>query len=467
MDSKITSLARADAQSAGAHPRKKIALVGTGISGLAAAWLLHQRHDITVYEQNDYVGGHSNTAEFELDGQTIPVDTGFIVYNPVNYPNLVAMFEHLDVPTNPSEMSFAASLGDGSLEYSGTDLRGLFAQPTNLFRPRFLRMLWDLARFYRQAPQLTGNSSLADIPLGAFLQTHGYSEAFIYDHLMPMGAAIWSSSVQQMLDFPTLAFLRFFANHGLVQLNDRPEWRTVEGGSREYVRRLSASFADRIRTEQPVVSVERSADGQTVVTQDGAREHYDEVVMACHADQALQLLADPTEAERATLGNIKYQANTAVLHTDTKLLPQRRQAWASWNYIGAGKSPTEQLLCVTYLMNRLQKLPVETPVLLTLNPCKRIDPEKIIRTYEYEHPMFNAAAMASQPHLWNLQGQRNTWFCGAYFGSGFHEDGIQAGLAVAEKLGGARRPWTVENPSARVGLSTEGQPFAQLQAASV
>lgn len=445
---------------------KKIAIVGTGISGLSAAWLLNQRHDITVYEQNDYVGGHSHTEEFELNGRSIPVDTGFIVYNPVNYPNLVALFEQLDVPNIASDMSFAASLSDGSLEYSGTDLRGLFAQPKNLFRPRFLRMLRDLARFYRQAPQLTGNRSLADIPLGAFLHNHGYSEAFIYDHLMPMGAAIWSSSVKQMLEFPTLAFLRFFDNHGLVQFTERPEWRTVDGGSREYVRRLTSSFADCIRTEQPVSRVERSADRQTVITADGRREDYDDVVLACHADQALKLLADATDDEQAALGSIQYQANTAVLHTDTNLMPRRKRAWASWNYIGTGPSSTEQLLCVTYLMNRLQNLPTSQPIMLTLNPCRRIDPDKIIRSYEYDHPLFNAAAIASQPRLWDLQGRQNTWFCGAYFGSGFHEDGIQAGLAVAERLGGVKRPWTVKNPSARVGLSTEGQPFAGLEAVS-
>ena len=450
-------------QSEELHGRKKIAIIGTGISGLSAAWLLNSHHDVTVYEQHDYVGGHSNTAEIQVDGQTIAVDTGFIVYNPVNYPNLVALFKHLDVQTNVSDMSFAASLNDGSLEYSGTDLRGLFAQPMNLFRPRFLRMLSDLARFYKQAPQLTGKRSLAKIPLGAFLHEHGYSQAFIYDHLMPMGAAIWSSSVQQMLEFPTLAFLRFFDNHGLVQLNNRPEWRTVTGGSREYVSRLTASFSGRIRTEQPVVSLERKGGVQVLVTAGGSREKYDHVVLACHADQALQLLARPTADEQAVLSNIRYQANTAVLHTDTNLMPKRKRAWASWNYIGAGESPTEQVLCVTYLMNRLQNIPTTAPIMLTLNPCRHIAPEKIIRSYEYDHPMFNAAAIQSQPRLWDLQGKQNTWFCGAYFGSGFHEDGIQAGLAVAEKLGGLKRPWTVESPSARVGLCAEGQPFTDLK----
>jgi predicted NAD/FAD-binding protein len=266
-----------------------------------------------------------------------------------------------------------------------------------------------------------------------------------------------------MLDFPTLAFLRFFDNHGLVQLTNRPEWRTVDGGSREYVRRLTASFADRIRTQQRVVKVERSSNGHSVISEDGSRENFDHVVLACHSDQALRILSNPSADEKATLGTIRYQANTAVLHTDTSLLPSRKRAWASWNYMGAGESPTEQLLCVTYLMNRLQNLPTSKPVLLTLNPCKPIDPDKIIRSYEYEHPLFNAAAIASQPRLWDLQGQQNTWFCGAYFGSGFHEDGIQAGLAVAEKLGGIERPWTVKNPSARVGLSAEGRPLANLE----
>lgn len=444
--------------------RKKIAIVGSGIAGMSAAWLLSQHHDIAVYEQNAYVGGHSNTTDIDLGGESIPVDTGFIVYNPVNYPNLVALFELLGVPSKLSDMSFSASLNDGSLEYAGTDLRGLLAQPLNLFRPRFIRMMRDLFRFYKHAPKLVGNQSLRDVPLRAFLSTHGYSEAFIYDHLMPMGAAIWSSSVQQMLDFPTLAFLRFFENHGLVQLQDRPEWRTVDGGSREYVKRLTAPFADKIRTNQSVVQIERNDGMQTVISSDGSRESYDHVALACHADEALQLLSEPTAEEQSVLGNIRYQSNRAVLHTDTNLLPRRKAAWASWNYLGTGKDRRDQLLCVTYLMNRLQDLPTEMPVMVTLNPCREIAPEKIIDTFDYEHPLFNIAAIQSQPKLWGLQGKQNTWFCGAYFGSGFHEDGVQAGLAVAELLGGVKRPWTVENPSTRVGLCAEGLPMGQLEA---
>ncbi|MCP4002206.1 MAG: NAD(P)-binding protein [Gammaproteobacteria bacterium] len=447
--------------------RLKIAIIGTGISGLSAAWLLNQNHDVTVYEQNDYVGGHSNTTEINIDGQTLPVDTGFIVYNPVNYPNLVALFKHLDVPTKASDMSFSASLGDGLLEYSGTNLRGLLAQPFNLFRPRFIRMVRDILRFYKQAPKLLGDQSLRDTSLRDFLQRHNYSEAFIYDHLMPMGAAIWSSSVQQMLDFPTLSFLRFFNNHGLIQLKDRPKWRTVDGGSREYVARLKASFNNRIHTGDAVIQIERSESNQTVITKKGKKEDYDHVVLACHADQSLQLLASPSAEEQNILSKIHYQNNTAVVHTDTSLLPTRKNAWASWNYLGTGMDNKNQMLCVTYLMNRLQNLPTEIPVMVTLNPCKEVDPEKIIQVCNYEHPLFNIGAIQSQPKLWGLQGKQNTWFCGAYFGSGFHEDGIQAGLAVAEKLGGVKRPWTVTNPSARVGLCEKGQPLNSLGVATV
>jgi predicted NAD/FAD-binding protein len=436
--------------------KKHIAVVGTGISGLSAAWLLSQRHHVTVYEQNDYIGGHSNTVEIDLGGRRIPVDTGFIVYNPVNYPNLVALFEALDVPTKASDMSFSASLGDGRFEYAGTDLYGMLAQPINLFRPRFLMMFRDILRFYDRVPALVEDRSLRSLPLSEFLERERYSEPFIYDHLMPMGAAIWSSSVDQMLAFPTLAFLRFFNNHGLVQLKDRPQWRTVDGGSREYVERLTARFQDRIKVGDAAMSVERGEE-VTVVTASGARESFDDVVLACHSDQALRLLTDPTQEEQSTLGAIRYQQNIAILHTDTALMPKRRRAWASWNYMGSGNDTRKQQLCVTYWMNQLQSLPTKTPVLVTLNPNQEIAPDKIIQTFDYEHPWFDAAAIENQPRLWNLQGKQNTWFCGAYFGSGFHEDGIQAGLAVAEKLGGLNRPWHVANPSTRVGLCEQGE----------
>jgi len=433
--------------------RLKVAVIGTGISGLSASWLLSNEHDVVVYEQADYVGGHSNTVEIDIGGKSIPVDTGFIVYNPVNYPNLVALFEHLNVPTKPSDMSFAISMDGGNFEYAGTNLDGLLAQRRNLVRPRFLRMVKDLLRFYNQAQTLTYKDAQNGMTLGQFLHANRYSDAFIRDHLMPMGAAIWSTSVEQMMHFPALSFLRFFSNHGLLQLNDRPEWRTVDGGSREYVRPLIASFAGNIRCNERVVGVTRSTEGVTITTSSGWREKYDHVVFACHSDQALALLDNPTAQESQVLGCINYQRNTAVLHTDTALMPTRRRAWASWNYIGANQANGENCVCVTYWMNLLQSLPTKTPVLLTLNPVKAINAEKIIRTFEYDHPIFDSNAIKAQRHLWDIQGQRNTWFCGAYFGSGFHEDGIQAGLAVAEMLGGTKRPWHIDNPSGRIGLS--------------
>lgn len=430
----------------------KIAVIGTGISGLSAAWLLNKGHRVTVYEQADYVGGHSNTVQIDVADKSLPVDTGFIVYNPPNYPNLVELFEHLNVPTKPSDMSFSVSIGNGNLEYSGTNLDGLLAQRRNLIRPRFLRMVKDLLRFYDQARELSADETLSDISLGQFLRANRYSDEFLADHLMPMGAAIWSSSVEQMMQFPALSFLRFFNNHGLLQLKDRPEWRTVDGGSREYVKRLSESFARNIRCGERVINVSRKNGLATITTASGWSEKYDHVVFACHSDQTLGLLARPTAPETSVLGRINYQPNTAVLHTDISLMPKRKRAWASWNYLGAGDMAANNQLCVTYWMNLLQSLPTEAPVLLTLNPIKAIAADKIFRTFEYDHPIFDTAAIEAQSELWTLQGQQNTWFCGAYFGSGFHEDGIQAGLAVAEMLGGIKRPWHIENPSGRIGL---------------
>lgn len=431
-----------------------IAVVGTGIAGLSAAWLLSKNHRVTVYEQNPSVGGHSNTVDTIVAGKPVAVDTGFIVYNPVNYPNLVALFDRLDVPTCCSEMSFAASLNDGALEYSGTDLNGLFAQRRNLVRPRFLGMLRDLMRFYNQTPSLTDDAQLRSMSLGEFLSQHGYGDAFIHDHLLPMGAAIWSSSVEQMLEFPALSFLRFFRNHGLVQLRDRPEWRTVDGGSREYVYRLTADTDATWLKSTAVEQVLRDGAGITIVAGDHRRRH-DHVVLACHSDQALRLLDAPSTAEAQTLGAVRYQTNRTILHTDRSLMPRSRRAWASWNYVGTKDDATGDALCVTYWMNLLQSLDTPEPLFITLNPNRPIDPDCVLQTFDYEHPLFDAAALEAQTQLWQLQGQQNTWYCGAWFGSGFHEDGIQAGLAVAERLGGALRPWSVANASARIALPSD------------
>jgi predicted NAD/FAD-binding protein len=417
---------------------------------MSAAWLLSQAHEVSVYESATRAGGHSNTIDVpsEVPGGKVPVDMGFIVFNPPNYPNLTALFRHLEVPTQPSEMSFAVSLRGGALEYAGTDLGGLFAQKRNLVRPRFWAMLRDLARFYREAAgdaaRLAGETSL-----GHYLDAHGYGDAFIRDHLLPMAAAIWSAPAERMADHPAAAFIRFCDNHGLLRLRDRPEWRTVTGGSRVYVQRLTAGYADRIRLGCGVRSVRRLSHGVRVHDTRGVDADYDHVVIAAHSDQALAMLADPSEAECALLGAIGYGANEGVMHRDRALMPRRRRAWSSWNYIGA-RAGDPDAMCASYWMNRLQGLRATPDVFVTLNPVRAPDPATVIHRESFTHPQFDAAALRAQRDLWSLQGRRNTWFCGAWFGAGFHEDGLQAGLAVAEALGGVRRPWTVADPSGRI-----------------
>jgi len=432
-----------------------IAIIGTGIAGMSAAWLLSQRHKVSVYERDSRIGGHSNTVDATDRNGSIPVDTGFIVYNEANYPNLVALFEHLDVPTKPSEMSFAASIDAGALEYSGSGLSGLFAQKSNIFRPRFWRMLRDIWRFYREGPAITavaGDQVEGDVSLGDYLDRQGYSHAFVYDHLLPMAAAIWSTAAHDMRDHPASAFVRFCTNHGLMQITNRPQWRTVDGGSREYVRRLTQAYAGNIRTGCGVRSIRRTSQS-VIVEDDTGRSHtHDRVVIATHANQALAMLSDPSAAERKWLGAFGYTSNTAVLHQDPKLMPRRRKVWSSWNYLSQPGDNGASRVCVTYWMNRLQGHESAEPLFVTLNPNHDPDPQKVLRTFEYEHPSFDRGAIAVQRRLWDLQGVRNTWFCGSYFGAGFHEDALQAGLAVAESLGGLPRPWTVEGQSDRIHL---------------
>jgi predicted NAD/FAD-binding protein len=425
--------------------RKRIAVIGTGISGMSAAWLLSQRHDVTIYERDGRLGGHSNTVEVRMPDGVVPVDTGFIVYNEKTYPNLTALFAHLGVVTHPSEMSFAVSLDDGELEYSGTSLNGLFAQRSNVFRPRFWSMLNDLWRFYREAPR--DLSSLDDLSsLEQYLDAGCYGEVFRSDHLLPMAAAIWSASPSQMLQYPAASFIRFHDNHGLLQLRNRPPWRTVAGGSRTYVDALMHRFKDGIRLARGVAAIRRHQDGVEVRDRGGHSDHFDDVVIAAHADQALALLEQPTAEERSLLGAFRYSQNRAVLHGDPVLMPQRKAAWASWNYIG-GRASTENPT-VTYWMNALQQLPTAQNLFVTLNPV--VEPKQILHEEHYDHPIFDAAAMSAQRRLWSLQGQDRIWFCGSYFGAGFHEDGLQSGLAAAEALGGVRRPWHVENESGRI-----------------
>ncbi|WP_269713303.1 NAD(P)/FAD-dependent oxidoreductase [Caulobacter sp. NIBR2454] len=436
-------------------PSLRIAVIGAGVSGLSAAWLLGTRHEVTIYEAADRLGGHANTVDAPSPkGGVTAVDTGFIVYNEVNYPNLTALFAHLGVATRHADMSLAVSLDDGKIEYGSHNLASLFAKPSNLVRPRFWAMLRDLNRFYRTAP---GDLQTLDpvISLDEYLRERGYCAAVQEDHLLPMAAAIWSATVAGVREHPAAAFIRFFHNHDLLRFLGRRSWRTVVGGSRSYVARMAETFRGEIRTGCGVASVRRTADGVLVRDVHGETRVFDHVVFGAHAPQVLKMLEDPTPQEQAVLGAFRYTPNVAVLHGDRSLMPRRRLAWASWNHIGWRADPAAG--SVTYWMNKLQSLHGARPLFLTLNPHKAPDPATVIRTEHYDHPHYDARSMAAQKQLWSLQGARRTWFCGAYFGSGFHEDGLQAGLAVAEQLGGVRRPWTVEDESGRIVI-TPAQP---------
>jgi hypothetical protein len=437
-----------------------IAIVGTGIAGMSAAWLLSQAHRVTVYEKAPRLGGHSHTVSVPDRGRSLPVDMGFIVYNEPSYPNLTALFAHLGVPTKPSTMSFGVSLDDGALEYAGTDLFGLFAQRRNLVNPRFWAMLRDVLRFYRDAPAALAALS-SDQSLGSFLAQHGYGNAFIDDHLLPMAAAIWSTPHDRIADYPAANFIRFCENHGLLRLARRPKWRTVVGGSQSYVARLTARYATNVDLGNGVRRIVREADGVRIWDGGGRDRRHDHVVIATHSDEALAMLGDPSAAENTILGALRYADNDAVMHSDPALMPRRRKVWASWNYLGGHDRSS---LCVTYWMNRLQGVPEERPIFVSLNPHRQPDPAHIIHRERCAHPVFDAAAMRAQRLLWSLQGARRTWFCGAYFGAGFHEDGLQAGLAVAEQLGGVRRPWNVAAESGRICLAPGALPLAEAAA---
>ncbi|HUK61093.1 MAG TPA: FAD-dependent oxidoreductase [Stellaceae bacterium] len=425
-----------------------VAVIGSGVAGLAASWLLKRRHDVTLYERAARLGGHCNTVDVsDANGNPVAIDTGFIVYNSVNYPNLVALFQALGVATHASDMSFAVSLDGGRLEYSGSDLGGLFAQRRNLVSPRFWRMLGDIARFYRAAPRLLAAADADTLTLGAYLDAENYSAAFVDEHILPMAAAIWSSAKADMRHYPARDFVRFCANHGLLRLTRRPQWRTVIGGSRVYVAKMSATLADGVALGTAVRSVRRRHDGVTVEDDKGGVRRFDQVVIAAHADEALAMLADADPEERRLLGAFRYARKRAVLHSDASFMPVRRRAWASWNYLGRSGADGE-LPTVTYWMNNLQKLTCQREFFVTLNPPR--EPRAAHAEFVYDHPGFDPRAGAAQRELWSLQGRRRTWFCGAHFGAGFHEDGLQAGLAVAEDLGGVRRPWSVAEESGRI-----------------
>jgi uncharacterized protein len=426
---------------------RRIAVIGAGVSGLAVAWLLSKRHHVEVFEAADRVGGHSNTIEAKIGGRSWPVDTGFIVYNEPCYPNLTALFAHLDVPTAASDMTFSVSLDQGRLEYAGSDLAGLIAQPANLVKPRFWSMMSDLLRFYREAP--ASLAGMGEACLDDWLDARGFGPAFREDHLYPMAAAIWSTPAMEVGRYPAAAFIRFCQNHGLLQLVGRPQWRTVVGGSREYVQRLTASFAEHIHTSTPVTAIRRDAAGVELIDASGVRRRFDSVVIATHADRALSMLTDPSAEERRLLAAFGYSKNEAVLHRDPALMPRRRAAWTSWNYLSDGRGH-DRRLSVTYWMNRLQPLGDAPDLFVTLNPLREPRADLVHARIDYEHPLFDSATFQAQQQLWSLQGQNNTWFCGAHFGAGFHEDGVQSGLAVAEDLGGVLRPWRVADQDGRI-----------------
>ena len=422
---------------------KKIAIVGSGISGLAVAHSLKGQADVTLYEAGDYFGGHANTVDITLPTAqgmvTHGVDTGFLVFNERTYPNLINLFAELGVETALSDMSFSVQApkawGEESLEWSGTNLDTVFAQRKNLIRPKFIKMLLDLLRFNQLCTRIAEEQKETDMrqPLSAFLKAHQFSDAFKEWYFLPMMGCIWSCPTDQMLAFPVATMIRFCHNHGLIQVSNRPRWFTVAGGSRNYVQKIVAGIAD-TRLNSPVQLIERDEQGVRVITQ-GHAERFDEVVLCTHSDQALRMLKAPTELETQCLSAIRYQDNVAVLHTDQSVLPKRQKAWAAWNYVRAESADQESArVCLHYLLNKLQPLPYEQAVVVSLNPTQAIDPQHVIRTIDYAHPVFDLAAIDAQQRMPLLQGQHHTWYAGAWLGYGFHEDGLKSGLAVAREL---------------------------------
>jgi predicted NAD/FAD-binding protein len=408
----------------------RIAVIGSGISGMVAAYRLSPEHEVTVFESGSHVGGHTQTVDVDHAGRRYAVDTGFIVYNDWTYPNFISLLRELGVEWQPSRMSFSVRCEKTGLEYNGTSINSLFAQRRNLVRPSFLRMVGDILRFNRQAPALLkGGETLS---LGDYLEREAYSRYFIDHYIIPMGAAIWSSRPIDMLHFPARFFVDFFANHGFLSVDDRPTWRVIRGGSREYVGRMTAPFASRIRLNTPVASLQRQPHQVVLRLKNGALEQFDQVFIACHSDQALALLSDASHEEREILGAIRYQSNAALLHTDTRLMPRRPLAWAAWNY----HLPMEQYerVTVTYNMNILQSLDAPVQFLLTLNRSGDVDPAKVLGHYHYDHPVYTGAAVAAQKRRHEINGVRRTYYCGAYWSYGFHEDGVKSGLSAVEEF---------------------------------
>ena len=426
---------------------RRIAVIGSGIAGLAAAHSLAGEAAVTLFEADAWFGGHAHTVDVRLEGIRHGVDTGFLVFNERTYPQLIALFERLGVASAASEMSFSVQAPQAGWEWCGNDLNGVFAQRSNLISPRFWGLLADLLRFNRLTTAMARRNGEAELdePIGAFLDRHRFGRAFREGYFLPMIGCIWSCPTAQMLQFPLATMLRFCHNHGLLQLSDRPQWRTVRGGSRHYVEKMLAPVAD-TRLASPVRSVRRLPPGAgtagVIVATDTGSERFDDVVLACHSDQALALLDDADADEREVLGAIRYQRNRAVLHTDSAVLPRRPRAWAAWNYErAAAASHEESGVCLHYLLNRLQPLPWKQPVIVSLNPARPIRPDALHGEWDYAHPVFDRAAVRAQARVPMLQGRSRVWFFGAWTRYGFHEDGLMSGLAVAE---GLRARWAAQ-----------------------
>lgn len=415
----------------------KVAVIGAGVAGLGAAWLLSRRHEVVVFEREERFGGHSCTVDVETPQGSVPVDMGFIVFNRRNYPNLVALFDRLGVPTENSNMSFAVSLDGGRFEYASA-FAGFLAQRSNMLRPAFLRMTRDVLRFNRLAPQLLERSEDLDFTIGHFIAEAGLGEAFRDRYLLPMASCIWSTPLCRMLDYPAQTMARFFSNHGLLTVGPQLQWRTVSGGSRSYVERIVAPLRQQARLATPATRVRRHEKGVDVCDAQGQWQSFDRIILACHADQALALLDDADDRERDLLGRFAYSSNEVWLHGDAGLMPRRRKVWSSWNYV-AGSDTAASNVSVTYWMNRLQNL-AGPDLFVSVNPDRAPAPATAYRRYTFEHPMFDSAAIRAQRELPFLQGVRHTFFCGSYTGYGFHEDALSSGLDVAERLG-VERPW--------------------------
>jgi predicted NAD/FAD-binding protein len=425
--------------------RRRVAVIGSGISGAAAAWALHPSCDVTLYEAGSRPGGHTATVTVDYEGKPVSVDTGFIVFNELNYPELTALFDQLGVATHASDMGFSLSMDDGRLEWAGQNLRGIFSQKRNAFSPGFLWMLREILRFNRQCVADRDAGALGNATIGEYLDRRRFSLAFRENYLIPMASAIWSTPHTKMLDYPASRFIGFFENHRLIH-RERPLWRTVTGGSHKYLEKLLRPLGGRVHLDSPVRSILRDEFGVTVWAKGETGQRFDQVLVATHSDQALAMLGDPSDLERKILSAIPYQPNRVVLHRDPSLMPRRRAAWSAWNYLGTSRQDCSQSVSVTYWMNRLQGIEEDMPLFVSLNPIIEPHADLVFGEWTFDHPQFDKAAFSAQARLSDIQGRRRIWFAGAWTGQGFHEDGLRSGLDAAVALG-AEVPWRTASPA--------------------